>query len=346
MTSIDVTVRGAGIFGLSIAWTCVQAGARVRVVDPFGPGMGSSGGLVGALAPHVPENWNAKKQIQLESLLMARSFWAGIEAAGGVSPDYARSGRLQPVQDDRALDLARTRSETARALWQHHATWDLIRAEIAGPWAPVTPSGWLIRDTLSARLSPRRAAAALVAALNARGVDITSDAPDEGQVLHATGWHGLRALSQDLGKAVGAGVKGQSLLLRHDAGDAPQIFAGGLHIVPHHDGTVAIGSTSERDFDDPAGCDAQCDDLHARALAVLPVLSGAEVVERWAGVRPRAKSRAPMLGPWPDRPGHYIANGGFKIGFGMAPRVARIMATLLLERRDIIPDGFRVSDSL
>ena len=76
MASIDLTVRGAGIFGLSIAWTAVQRGAKVQVVDPYGPAAGSSGGLVGALAPHVPENWNAKKAFQLDSLLMAAAFWA------------------------------------------------------------------------------------------------------------------------------------------------------------------------------------------------------------------------------------------------------------------------------
>lgn len=53
MASVDVTVRGAGIFGLSIAWALVQRGARVQIVDPFGAGAGSSGGIVGALAPHV-----------------------------------------------------------------------------------------------------------------------------------------------------------------------------------------------------------------------------------------------------------------------------------------------------
>ena len=69
-------MRGAGIFGLSVAWACLKRGARVRVVDPGGPGTGSSGGLVGALAPHVPENWNPKKAFQLDSLLMADGFWA------------------------------------------------------------------------------------------------------------------------------------------------------------------------------------------------------------------------------------------------------------------------------
>ena len=57
----DVTIRGAGIFGLSIAWECARRGAKVTVVDPQGVAAGSSGGIVGALAPHVPENWNSKK---------------------------------------------------------------------------------------------------------------------------------------------------------------------------------------------------------------------------------------------------------------------------------------------
>ena len=47
----DVTVFGAGIFGLSVAWACQKKGARVRVIDPGGPGAGASGGVVGALEP-------------------------------------------------------------------------------------------------------------------------------------------------------------------------------------------------------------------------------------------------------------------------------------------------------
>ncbi len=83
-----------------------------------------------------------------------------------------------------------------------------------------------------------------------------------------------------------------------------------------------------------------------RARALCPALAEAPVIERWAGVRPRAKSLAPMLGPWPGREGHFIANGGFKIGFGMAPKVAEVMADLVLDGRDGVPEGFRVEDSL
>ena len=111
--------------------------------------------------------------------------------------------------------------------------------------------------------------------------------------------------------------------------------------MPHGDGTLAIGSTSEPRWDDPTATDAQLDDLIDRATRCFPVLRGAEVVQRWAGVRPRAASRAPILGADPTLPGDYIANGGFKIGFGMAPLVGEVMADLVLEGIDRIPAGFR-----
>ncbi|WP_146588269.1 NAD(P)/FAD-dependent oxidoreductase [Puniceibacterium confluentis] len=343
MASIDVTVRGAGIFGLSVAWACVARGARVRLVDPFGAGSGASGGIVGALSPHVPENWNDKKAFQRDSLLMAEEFWSRVETAGGTSAGYGRLGRLQPVSDARTLALAHDRAVGAQQLWLGQADWRVVPA--VGGWAPMSPTGLLIHDTLSAHLHPRRAVSALVAALMARGVSVAADGADAGAVVWATGWRGFDALSQGRARPLGVGVKGQAVLLRHAAAGQPQLFVDGLHVIPHLDGTVAVGSTSEREFDAADTVDAQCDALLARAVAALPVLAGAEVVERWAGVRPRARSRAPMLGHWPGRPGHFVANGGFKIGFGMAPKVAEVMADLVLEGRDAVPEGFRVEAS-
>ncbi|MBC2837540.1 NAD(P)/FAD-dependent oxidoreductase [Paragemmobacter straminiformis] len=344
MARVDLTVMGAGIFGLSIAWEAARRGARVRVIDPSGAGAGASGGLVGALAPHVPENWNPKKAFQLDSLLMASDWWAAVEAAGGQPAGYLRSGRLQPLADAAAVQQAQARAVQAETLWQGRALWQVIPATGA-TWEPPSPAGFLVHDTLTARLSPRRALAALLAALAAQGAEVARHGEAEGAVLWATGAEGLRSLSDALGKAVGAGVKGQALALRFDAAGLPQLFADTLHIVPHADGTVAIGSTSENRWADP-GFDAAGEALLPRAVAALPCLAGAPVVARWAGIRPRAKTRAPMLGQWPDRPGHYIANGGFKIGFGMAPKVASVMADLVLNGQDHIPAGFRVTDNL
>lgn len=342
---VEITVRGAGIFGLSVAWACVQRGAAVQVVDPYGPAAGSSGGVVGALAPHVPENWNAKKAFQLDSLLMAEGFWREVEAAGGGRAGYARSGRLQPIADDAALALAKGRCDTARALWADHATWSVVPADDA-PWQPPSPTGMLIRDTLSALIHPRKACDALVRALAARGVSVVPDAPERGKTLWATGVAGLEEMTAGHHRSMGNGVKGQAALLQFDAAGDAQIFGGGVHIIPHLDGTVGVGSTSEREYDKADTTDAGLDDVIAKARAAVPALKDAPVIARWAGVRPRARSRAPMLGAWPDRPDHFVANGGFKIGFGMATKVATVMADLMLEGRDEIPDGFRVADNL
>ena len=313
---IDITVRGAGVFGLCVAWVCASRGARVQVIDPYGPAAGSSGGIVGALAPHVPEKWNPKKAFQLDSLLMSDTFWTEVEQSGGGTSGYARRGRLQPIHDENSLALAHQRKTSAIEFWHTYAQWDVVQAN-GSDWEPASPTGWLIQDTLSALIHPRMACAALVKALAARGVEIVTDATDKGQVLWATGVSGLDDLNATHHRQIGNGVKGQAALLKYNARDMPQLFAGGVHVIPHGNGTVAIGSTSERYYDDATTTDKQLDDVINAACVAVPALQNAPVIERWAGVRPRSRSRAPMLGAWSERPGHFIANGGFKIGFGM-----------------------------
>ena len=267
---------------------------------------------------------------------------------GSRSENFSHCSRSSSTRALRSLaaHFSAPGAAAAQVLRGDAARWEVIPVAEAGPWAPVTPTGWIVRDTLSARIHPRRACEALEAALRARGVPIVREARDQGTVVWATGWRGLAEIANADGRPAGTGVKGQAVLLRHRAGEVAQIFSDGLHIIPHDDGTVAIGSTSERDFDAPDTTDDQADALIGKAVEALPILAGAEIVQRWAGVRPRSRSRAPMLGGWPGREGHFIANGGFKIGFGMAPMVAEVMADLILEDRDRVPESFRVEASL
>ena len=105
---------------------------HLQVIDPYGVASGASGGIVGALAPHVPENWSSKKAFQFESLMMADGFWTSVQAASGLSVGYARLGRVQPLPADAALDLALARGENTRQLWQGQAGWQAAaRAPIA-----------------------------------------------------------------------------------------------------------------------------------------------------------------------------------------------------------------------
>lgn len=340
-----ITVMGGGIFGLAAAWACLQRGATVRLIEARRIGSGASGGLVGALAPHAPDGRSVLRQLQLEALATAGDWWAEIARSGGADPGYARVGRVQPIADAAGVERARKRQAGAAALWPDGFVWQVTAASRA-PGIPVAAgAGQVVHDTLSARLNPRRAVAALAAALRAGGAEIlesagTDAAPgaDAGPVIWATGWEGLGALPA----AGRGGVKGQALLLAMETPpQTPIITAPGLYIVPHDDGTVAVGSTSEPDFTLPDTTDAQLDALHARALAICPALAGAPVVERWAGVRPRAAGSGPVAGPWPGRPGHFIANGGGGIGFALAPAVAGMLADLVVCGQDAIPEAFR-----
>ncbi len=344
----SITVIGAGIAGLSAGWELARRGHHVRLIEAERIGAGSSGGTVGALAPHAPDGWNIKKETQFQSLLDASRFWADIAQTGGMDPGYARTGRVQAVA---ATDLPKlqARIEGAGRHWRGAARMWLTRDRPDGPLVPESPDGWWLMDDLTARLSPRMAGAALAAAIAAKGGEIVTGRtamPDDipAPAIWATGAPGLAMLGADLGRRIGQGVKGQSAALRFHAPDAPQVYADGLHVVPHADGTVGIGSTSENSYDH-AGVDGLLDDVIARARALCPALQNAPVLERWAGIRPRARSRAPLLGDWPGRPGHFVLNGGFKIGFGMAPVLAGIIADLVLDGRDRIPDGFRLQGS-
>ena len=330
-----VTVRGAGIIGLAVAWSCLKRGARVRVVDPAGPGAGASGGVVGALTPFMPEPWSPLKALQLASLIGAEAFWEEVDAVSGLASGYGRLPRAMPLADDAAVARARALGAAAAQRWGGAGTW---RVEDADEWSP-SPTGLVGVETLAARLHPRRATESLAAALRRGGGEIVPEAADAGPVVWATGHEGLRQLG------LGRGIKGQGATLRFDARGRRQVnFAGG-YVVPHADGTVGIGSTAEADWSD-LGTDARLDAVIAEARAACPPLAAAPVIERWAGVRPRADTRQPVLGPWPGRPGHFIANGAFKIGFGLAVEVGRLMAELVVGGRDAIAPPFRVETAM
>ena len=51
---VDLIVRGAGVLGLTVAWEAAKRGLKVCISDPNGIASMASGGIVGALAPHVP----------------------------------------------------------------------------------------------------------------------------------------------------------------------------------------------------------------------------------------------------------------------------------------------------
>ena len=119
-----------------------------------------------------------------------------------------------------------------------------------------------------------------------------------------------------------------------------QLFAETLHFIPHSDGTIAVGSTSERNYEEVGTTDNDLENLILKASKILPELKGKDPLFTWANVRPRTKSRAPILGKHPLFPNEFIMNGGFKIGLGMAPQMGKVLSEFLLLDRDNLPAEF------
>jgi len=83
------------------------------------------------------------------------------------------------------------------------------------------------------------------------------------------------------------------------------------------------------------------DRLIEDSRSIIPELRKQQPIKRWADVRPRSESRAPIVGKHPLIDGDYIVNGGFKIGFGMAPELASVLISLICDGVDKIPEAFR-----
>lgn len=372
--AVDLLVVGGGVMGLWTALFAARDGLSVRLVEKNEIGAGASGGVLGALMPHLPDRWNAKKAFQLRSLIGLEAEIAALEAETGLSAGYRRSGRLIPLPKSHNRDIALRHAQDALTVWatpQRAFAFEVLDAAPVAGWpAEEAMAHGLVHDHLAARLAPRGLLTVLRAALErlpcatiSEGTAIETIDPANGLARFNDGtrlafdncvlaagvetFDLLTPLNPPLVKSVGVGVKGQAAVLQAEVDPAlPVIFADGLYIVPHENGRVAIGSTSENSFADPTSTDGLLDALIDKARRMAPVLANATVVERWAGIRPKAIGREPMVGRHTDHANISLMTGGFKVSFGMAHALAREVLTEIKGGTLDVPPSFTVSAHL
>ncbi len=332
-----ITVIGAGVYGLSCALALLQDGHAVRVLEKGRVGHGASGGLVGALSPHVPEDWNPRKQFQLGALVSGAAHWAEVERFSNLPSGYGRVGRFIPLDDAYEAEKARGRVAGAARLWPEGYGWQVLPE--APHIAPEAAPYGVVFETLSARISPRLACKALAAAVRKLGGEIAENHPVEalsGVNVIAAGIGSAALLEPFLGAGKLRGVKGQAALLAAGLpAGSPVIYGNGVYIIPHADGTVAVGATSENKFENPNTTDEKLDAVLAKAFAIVPALKIAPILERHAGLRPRAPKPEAMLGQLDDHT--FVATGGFKTGLGNAHTIAAALAALVRGEAPDIP---------
>lgn len=370
----DVVVVGGGLVGCLAARSLAATGLTVRLLERR-PGLGreASTAAAGMLPPQMEAAEDMLVEVpgpgagraMLELCLAARgeyaAFVAELEEATGHDVHYREDGTLvvalTPVEAGR---LTRT-AEAQRALG--------LRSEILDPAAvrrlepAVTGEatvGLLLPD--DHQVDPRCLLPAVEAALGAApGVEVrvgievrsirsaggrvtgvlTGEGPMEAPVvvLAAGAWSGeLEGLPRPLPVRP---VKGQMAAVRPERPPLRRIVGGrGAYCVPRDDGRVVIGATvEERGFDDRVSR-VEVDALVATAVDIVPALAGAEVIERWAGLRPGTPDSLPVIGADPELEGLVYATGHYRNGILLAPLTAACVTALVTGRpnpRDLSP---------
>ncbi len=350
-----VTVVGAGIVGLAVAWRAAAAGLSVLVVDPS-PGCGASRVSAGMLAP-VTEARAAEApltRLGLASLRRWPGFAEGLAADAGLDGPAAlglrREGTLQVAFD--ADDL-----RALRELAAVHRLLDLDSELLSGrqcrevvPMLTPRVRGGL-RVPGDWQVDPRLVVAALAVAVERRGGGLRAERvaavrcdpggrvvgvelPDatllrsEAAVLAAGASMGsIGGLPPSLRLPVRP-VKGEVLRLRAAPGDEllPLTVRGvvqgrPLYLVPRQDGEIVVGATmQEAGFDTSVRAGAMLELLRA-AVDLVPALAELPLEEATAGLRPATPDNGPLLGP-AGPPGLHVAGGHFRHGVLLAPITA------------------------
>ena len=324
-----LSVVGAGVVGLSVAWSAARAGWRVTLHDPA-PARGASWVAGGMLAP-LTEGWPGEESalaLGAESRLRWPAFAAALSEAAGAPSGLGNAGTLVV-----GLDGADAGELLVLAEWlaaRGRTVNELNRKQLHAR-EPALAQG--IRHGLDVpgdlAVDNRVLLAALQAACAGAGVQLVAEAVtefgalDAEQVVLAAGV-GSAALCPALPVRP---VKGEILRLRHRAGVLPApgttvrgvVHGRHVYLVPRADGVV-VGATQYEVGDDREVTVGGVRDLVADAEAVLPSIAEYGLTEAIAGLRPMTPDNLPLIGRIDERT--VVATGHGRNGILLAPLTA------------------------
>jgi glycine oxidase len=351
----DAVIVGGGAIGLTSAWRLAQRGARVAVLDRDEPPAGATRVAAGMLAP-VGELTFGEPEL-LELTLVASElyprFVAELEQASGAGTGYRVDGALHVALDrDEAAELHRVH-DLQRSLGLD-AEWLYPRAcrRLEPGLTPSLAGG--VHASGEGSIDPRALAKALLAALEALGVEVRSGAEVTGALLEGeriagvrtAGGEELRAASVVLATGAWSGrtewlppearppvrpVKGQILELRSLGGDPPcgRILASErVYLVPREDGRLIVGATAEERGFDTSVTAGGVHELLREAYRLLPDVAEMELVDAMAGLRPGTPDNLPCVGPG-GLDGLVWATGHYRNGILLAPLAAARVVDVL-----------------
>ena len=348
----DAIVVGGGVIGLACAWRAAARGANLCVLERERPAAGASGVAAGMLAPVGEASWGEEKLLELnfESLRRWPGFAEELADEAGMDLGFARCGALHVALDRDETEELRRRHELHRRLGLDSEWLAGRQCRRLEPGVSSAVRGGA-HVPGEATVDPRKVVAALLAALDHRGVALHTDAEVVDAERQDGVWRiGTRDGRQFAGDAIvlAAGcwsaqaswlpepppvrpVKGEILTLRGPA-DAPvceRIVAGErVYTVPRVDGRLIVGATvEERGFDTTVTAGG-VHELLREAYRLIPEIAELELTETCAGLRPGSPDNAPLIGAG-EGEGLLSATGHFRNGVLQAPVTADSIAALL-----------------
>lgn len=358
---MDVIVVGAGIIGLSTAWTLQGRGASVTVVDPA-PGTGATHAAAGMLAPAAEVVWG---QSPLYPLMRAAAdlypgFAADLAAASGLDLGHSDAETLVCAADRADLTALR---ELVTA--QSGAGFDvtLLPGSRARDLEPALSPGvcGAVRIPGDHSIDPRRVVTALrrvlgthPVAASARGLSLTGDRVtgvelDDGRTLFAE--RVVIAAGADCRTIEGVPslplreVFGEVIRLRAPEQLAPLltrtirglVLGRPVYVVPRPDGELVLGATSREDGR-PGMSAGGIHQLLRDAERLVPGILDCEITDITTRARPGSPDDLPIIGSVGK--GCIVSTGYFRHGILLAPLGARLTADLVLGKSsDWAPPG-------
>ncbi len=336
MKTWDVIVIGGGIVGLSLAIELRKRGATVLVVERGEPGREASHAAGGMLVDCGDETPAALQDLAIASARIYPEFAQELQVESGMRVDLRDQGAIvfpppEHVHEGRGCEagslLPAPLAQLEPALADHQRPAFFLNERSVGP---------------------RAITAAALETAKRRGVDISSGEEVTAVNLSEEKVHGVttRKTSYVAKKVVNCAgawsgqiaphqfptrpVKGQMLCLIAPSRDLLRhvIRAPEVYLIPRSDGRIIVGTTVEEAGFDKRTDVAAIQRLHRAAIALVPELRNAKILEDWAGLRPGTPDSLPILGAT-STPGYFVATGHFRDGILLAPITARIMAQVM-----------------
>jgi glycine oxidase len=344
----DVVVIGGGVIGCSIAYHLSLGGVRVVVLERQALAAGASGVAAGMLAaqveaPFAHPFFDLTIKGRAEHGPLAEQLLEDV----GLDVECRATGILRvATTESERVDLQRMlRWQTARGLrgeWiesRHLGECEPLlsgaagRALAGGAWFPdegQVRSPRLVQALAAASIKrgARMLEGTWALGFETSGERVTAVRTPTGP-LHAERFvlaAGVWSADFGLGLPV-APVKGQIATLRALNETLRQVVWGGdCYLVPRVDGEVILGATQEDGNYDARPTLAGIGALSEAALELLP-WSGKLVLQNvWAGLRPAAPDRYPILGAMPGFSNLWIATAHFRNGVLLGPLTGRLLA--------------------